>query len=337
MPTLQDVARHAGVSTATVSKVLSNTPYFTEETRQKVMQAVQALGYRPNLLARALSSGKTHTLAIAFPYIYDAIFKDPLVMHILEGVEAVCTQNHYNILLNTPHLTPDGPDEHYQRLVQSGFIEGIITIDNIRLSSVTALAVQNNIPAVTLGYHQGDYIVRSDDFCGGQILMDYLLSLGHRRIGVISIAPGNFAIEGREAGMRDVAKNAGIDHLPVALGDFSTTSGYNAAQDLHTTYPDLTAIACLNDRMAIGALRYFQNAGLNVPRDVSVTGYDNIAISGITNPPLTTIDQQPGKLGETAAQMLLSILKGDQATPSSVVLQPQLLVRGSCSAPHLQA
>src|SRR5215207_9299732 len=102
MPTLQDVAKKAGVSTATVSKVLSNTPYVSDATKAKVLEAVEALGYRPNLAARALSSGKTHIIAVVFPYIFDAIFKDPLVMAILEGVESVCTEQHYNILLSTP-------------------------------------------------------------------------------------------------------------------------------------------------------------------------------------------------------------------------------------------
>ncbi|TVR22026.1 MAG: LacI family transcriptional regulator [Anaerolineaceae bacterium] len=333
MPTLQDVARHAGVSTATVSKVLSNTPYFTEETRQKVMDAVTVLGYRPNLLARALSSGRTHTIAVAFPYVYDAIFKDPLVMQILEGIEAVCTQNDYNILLSTPHLTADGPDDQHQRMIQSGFIDGLIAIDNIRLSSVTEYAQQNNVPAVTLGYHPGTHHVYSDDLSGAQALMSHVLGLGHRRIAVLTIAPGNFAIEERERGLRLAAAACGVHDYPVALGDFSTESGYRVARDLHAAHPDLTAIICLNDRMAIGAMHYCRQAGLRVPQDISVVGYDNIAMSNVISPTLTTIDQKAGEMGETAARVMVDVLAGSTNLPSSVVIQPELVVRDSSGAP----
>ncbi|MBN8618508.1 MAG: LacI family DNA-binding transcriptional regulator, partial [Anaerolineae bacterium] len=108
MPTLQDVAQKAGVSTATVSKVLSNTPYVSETTRLKVMEAVNELGYTPNLAARGLSSGKTHIIAVVFPYMYEAFFTDPLVLLILQGIEGECTQRGYNILLSTPRLRANG-------------------------------------------------------------------------------------------------------------------------------------------------------------------------------------------------------------------------------------
>src|SRR5690606_4338433 len=151
MPTLQDVAKRAGVSTATVSKVLSNTPYFTEETRLKVMAAVDELGYLPHLGARALSMGKTHIVAVVFPYIYDAIFKDPLVMQILEGIESESTQRGYNLLLSTPRLSKDGPDLHFQQMIRSGYLDGMIAIDNVPLASVAKSAYDRKIPHVVIG------------------------------------------------------------------------------------------------------------------------------------------------------------------------------------------
>ena len=156
MPTLEDVAKRAGVSTATVSKVLSNTPYFTEKTRSKVMRAVAELGYIPNLAARALSSGKTGIIAVVFPFVYEAIFTDPLVMYILQGIEAVCAQQGYNLLLSTPRLAENEIDVTYLQLVQSGYLDGVIAIDNHpQVSALTAVRAKGT-PAVSMGYHECD-------------------------------------------------------------------------------------------------------------------------------------------------------------------------------------
>lgn len=319
MPTLQDVAKYAGVSTATVSKVLSNTPYFTEETRQKVMEAVKALGYRPNLAARALSSGKTHIIAVVFPYIYDAIFKDPLVMHILEGIETASTAKGYNILLSTPRLSDEGPEEAYMQLIQSGYIEGMIAIDNVPIASVGAVAEAHNIPVIGIGYHPMTYTVRSDDYKGGSLLFEHAYALGHRQIGIITVETGiNYAIEGRLEGLFHAAAEHGMAQgtMPVAIGNFSTSSGAKAAAELMQEHPDLTALLCLNDRMAVGAIQHMHELGKSVPDDITIIGYDNIALAAVINPPLTTIDQHPGRLGETAFNMLLDVLNGE--TPTSV-------------------
>ncbi|MEO0564175.1 MAG: LacI family DNA-binding transcriptional regulator, partial [Chloroflexota bacterium] len=136
MPTLTEVAKRAGVSTATVSKVLSNTPYFTEETRQKVMQAVEEIGYIPNLAARALSTGKTHIIGVVFPYIFDTVFTDPLVMEILQGIETVCREQGCSVLLSTPRIDDGEVENSYVQLIRSGYLDGIIALDNVPVASV---------------------------------------------------------------------------------------------------------------------------------------------------------------------------------------------------------
>ena len=330
MPTLQDVADLAGVSTATVSKVLSNTPYFSEATRQKVMDVVQKIGYRPNLAARALSSGKTNIIAVVFPYIYDAIFKDPLVMHILEGVESVCTDAGYNLLLSTPRLKDNGIDEQYQALLQSGYTEGIIAIDNVPYHSFAADAEALNIPTVTLGYHVANYSVRSDDRAGGKLALDYILNQGHKHIGIISVPTRyNTAIAHRLEGMREAAHDANttFEHFHIVQGDFSSNSGRDAVQKLLTQEPEITAILSVNDRMAIGAINQLQAMNYSVPHDISVIGYDNITMAGVSNPALTTIDQNPVELGRQAAQLIFERLNGSE--PSNVVLLPTLIERGT--------
>jgi len=337
MPTLQDVSRRAGVSTATVSKVLSNTPYFTEETRRKVMEAVRELGYVPNLAARALAAGKTHIIAVVFPYVYEPIFSDPLTLRILGGIESVITQRGYNMLLSTPRLSPSGPDEHYRQLVLSGYLDGLIAIDNVPEASVIEDARAKGLPTVVIGYdvRDGDYWVRSDDFSGGKQIMTHILGLGHRRIGLITVPENmNMALEHRIEGLRAVAEAHGLDFdkLPRANGDFSTESGAACAADLLTRHPEITALICLNDRMAMGAIQQARLMGRRVPQDLSVTGYDDIPAASSFAPPLTTIDQRAPESGQVAARMLFDILEG--ATPEQTVLPVHFVLRETTAPPN---
>ncbi len=334
MPTLMDVARRAGVSTATVSKVLSNTPYFTEQTRAKVMQAVEELGYVPHLAARALSKGKTRIIAVVFPHLYDALFSDPLVLRILEGIEGESIWRGYNILLSTPRLNARGPDMHYRQLIQSGYIDGVIALDNVPFASVLDPVRKRGIPAVAIGYYGADNRVVSDDQSGGFQLMNHVLGLGHRHIGIISVAPNiHYSIQYRMAGLRAAAEAMGFDFetIPQAEGDFSTDSGTVAAAGLLAKYPELTAFVCLNDRMAMGAMLTVRNSGREIPRDFTVVGYDDIPIAATVSPPLTTIDQQAPELGRAAMRMLLDVL--DNHTPELVKMPTHLIVRQSSAPP----
>lgn len=333
MTTLQDVAKRAGVSTATVSKVLSNTPYFTDETRQKVLLAVEELGYVPNLAARALVSGKTHNIAVVFPYIYDSIFQDPLVMQILEGIEAECTLQGFNLLLSTPRLSKGKKNPHYQQLMRSRYFDGLIAIDNVPKASAVKPALDRKIPAVAIGYNPAPYYARTDDFSGGQQVMEHIVNLGHHRIGVITVEENlNLAVDQRVAGLKTVLHSVDIPFVscPVAYSDYSSEGGARATQELLNQHPDLTAIVCMNDRMAMGAIRQAQQTGRRVPEDISITGYDNIAMSEVLTPPLTTVNQHASHMGHTAFQMLMELLRGNE--PTSVVLPTHLVIRGSTAA-----
>jgi DNA-binding LacI/PurR family transcriptional regulator len=333
VPTLEDVAKRAGVSTATVSKVLSNTPYFTEETRSKVMRAVAELGYIPNLAARALSSGKTGIIAVVFPYVYEAIFTDPNIMNTLEGIEAECTPRGYNLLLSTPKLSADGPDAHYQQLILSGYLDGVIAIDSYPLASSIKVAQEKGVPVVVVGYQECDAFVQHDDQAGGQMMMQHLIELGHSRIGIIG-APFdvNFGTQYRSRGARIVAEAAGLDYdaFPTVYGDWSTRSGADCAATLLEQYPDLTALFCHNDRMAMGAIQQARAMGRNVPDNLTVTGYDDIPTASVFSPPLTTIDQRSPEQGRLAARMLFEVLAGK--SPDPIVLPPWLVTRQSSSA-----
>lgn len=330
MATLEDVAKQAGVSTATVSKVLSNTPYFTEATRIKVMNAVEQLGYVPHLAARALSSGKTHIIAVVFPYVYDTIFTDPLVLRILEGIEDECTQRGYNILLSTPRLSESGPEAHYLQLLQSRYIQGLIALDHFPVASVIEPAHKHKIPVVAIGSYDTKYRVHSDDYSGGLQLVEHIVGLGHTQIGIIGVPEQyHYSIQQRVSGVREGARLAGIDfeRLPRSDGDFSTSSGSFCASELLSRHPQLTALICLNDRMAMGAIQYARQSGRDVPADLSVVGYDDIPMSAAFSPPLTTIDQRAPELGRAATRMLFQIFEKREV--ESLMLPVHLVVRQS--------
>ncbi|MCD4684948.1 MAG: LacI family transcriptional regulator [Anaerolineae bacterium] len=330
MPTLEDVAKRAGVSTATVSKVLSNTPYFTDETRRKVLRAVKELGYVPNLAARALSTGKTHIIAVVFPYVYEAIFTDPNVMHILEGIEAECTSRGYNMLLSTPNLSDSEADLHYLQLIQSGYLDGVIAIDAYPQASALEPVQAKGIPAVAIGYSAASHYVRHDDQTGGRAMIEHLFALGHTRIGVIDVPENmNYGAQARLRGLRAACADAGVsfETLPVRHGDWATESGTTCAAELLTAHPYLTALLCLNDRMAMGAIQQARVMGRTVPDDLTITGYDDIPTAALFAPPLTTVSQRAPEQGQAAARMLFDILDGGD--PDPVELSPRLRVRQS--------
>lgn len=330
MPTLADVAAHAGVSIATVSKVLSNTPYFSEETKKRVLASVEAVGYIPNLAARALSSGKTGIIGVVFPRVFDTVFTDPFVQHVLEGVEAACNDSGHNLLLSTPSVRGNITDERYEQLLKSGYVEGLIALDNVPKASVVQPALEYDIPVVSIGYGPNDAYIRSDERGGAASVMQHVLEMGHRHIGLISVTDGlNYAVEPRVDGWRAAATTHDIDFdsLPICHGDFSTASGAMCAANLLRQNPNLTAIVCINDRMALGAIQHLRKQGLHIPSDISVVGYDDIPIAQFADPPLTTVNQHAPALGRRATEMLLSLL--DNKHPEPEILPTELVVRQS--------
>jgi DNA-binding LacI/PurR family transcriptional regulator len=186
---------------------------------------------------------------------------------------------------------------------------------------------------VILGYAPSQYSVRSDDRSGGRMLVEHLLALGHRGIGLITAAEHvNYAVAQRVVGVREALSDAGIplDESRIVYSDYSSEGGYQACQQLIAQHADLSAVICLNDRSAFGAIQQLSAIGRRVPDDVSVVGYDNIAASAQFTPHLTTIDQQASAQGLRAAQMLFDVLTGQISEP--VVLPVELIVRGSTGA-----
>ncbi len=345
MPTLKEVAKRADVSTATVSKVLSNTPYVSEETRMRVLHAIEELGYIPNLAARALSKGHTYIIGVIFPYNYDHLFADPLILNMLEGIETICTERGYNVLLSTPRV-PVADSVLYQRLVRSGYLDGVIAIETLPGEPMSTALERNGYLWVVIGYHSGTgtgNTLHPDDFAGARAIAAYTIGLGHRRIGIIGVEPDALdAAERRLSGYRAAFEEAGLDFssVPQVVGTFSVESGYQVAGQLLECAPRLTAILCLNDRMAMGAIQRASAEGRQVPADLSVLGFDDIPGAELFSPPLTTVRQPVLEMGQRAADLLFDMI--DRRTRhknariqgfAPIVFPTELIIRGSAMPP----
>src|ERR1041385_7505593 len=233
MATLKEVAKRADVSIATVSKVLSNTPYVSDDTRERVLRAIAELGYVPNLAARALSKGLTHNVGVVFPYVIDHLFSDPHILMLVEGIEVVCTEHGYNMLISTPRI-PISESEQYQTLVRSGYLDGAVTIETLPNSLVSEPLEEHGYPWVAIGYDsalKGKNAIHADDFGGAKAVASHLLSLGHRHFGIITVTATTLtAAAQRLAGYREAIEEAGLNFsdVPVVIGNFSIESGYQA-------------------------------------------------------------------------------------------------------------
>lgn len=334
--TIYDVAKLAGVSTATVSKVLSNHPYVSQRTRARVMAAVEELNYVPNLAAQGLAGAKTNIIGMVVSYDSDFLFEDPHLLQILHGINRVATQNDCALLLSTA-LSGEDKLSAYQRLLKQRYCDGAIVEGSLGETGLTLLR-QRGYPVVAVGYSDLISCVHADDRGGARLMTQHLLDLGHTRIGVIA-GPDTDRIgtEARLTGYREALESAGIafDPLLITYGNFRAPSGYAGAAYLMGLPASPTAIFAFNDRMAFGAMEWLHEQGVRVPEDVSVAGFDDIPDSTRTTPPLTTIHQLSRGQGERAVELLLTMMRDEEeaTTRREIVLPTELVIRGTTARP----
>lgn len=334
MVTIRDVAKQAGVSVSTASRILSNSTKetYAQATRKKVLQASRELGYRPNFAARALASGQTNIIAAIFPRIYDTPFTALASLQIMSGIESFCSDNGYHMLITSPNIIDGKLDTHFTNLLTGGYLDGIIIDGHFNITPIMNFMDGLDIPTVVLGHYQHTYSLRSDNVEGGRLMMKHLLDLGHQHIGLIRVPD----ITERLEGVRIATENHGLnfDSLPYYDGSFSAESGALGATYLLENYPELTALVAFNDRMALGAMNQLRDLGYSIPDDISVVGYDDLPRSRDFNPPLTTINHKLSEWGLLSTEMLLDVINGNN--PEAIVISPTLMVRQSTAVPRNQ-
>jgi len=331
-PVMADVAKLAGVSHQTVSRVLNDHPNVRAHTREKVLAAIRELAYRPNAAARTLVTRRTHTLGVIS---VDTMLYGPTSM--LYGFERAAHDVYFVSIASLPALDRRSMLEAVDRFVGQG-VEGIIVIAT-HDSGVAALAhVPPEVPIVALGCgtHASISSVAVDNEAGAKTATRYLLGLGHRTVHHIAGPAANLDAQERVGGWRLALREASAPEPPVLAGDWSAASGYELARQLASGADQPTAILCGNDTMALGALRALSERGLRVPADVSVVGFDDIPDASYYMPPLTTVRQDFGEVGREALSVLLERMAGESATRLRVRVGTELVTRQSAGPPPVR-
>ena len=329
MPNIYEVAKRAGVSPSTVSRVLSRPDVVSAKTRTRVLRAVDLLNYTPNSTAKNLRQARTGKLLVTVPDI-----SNPFFSLILQGIEDAALREDYSVLFgDTQH--DERREQRYALMLRSKEADGLIFLGH-RLPEAAAMLARGAAPRCApivngceFNPRLGVPSVHIDNASAAADAMTLLYDLGHQRIGVVT-GPLVSPLSGdRLHGASMVARKRGTNELIVIGGDFSIESGVDAARRLLSAIPRPTAIFCFNDEMAMGVLQYARESRIRVPQDLSVVGFDDIRFARHTVPALTTIAQPMRALGEETVRLLLTILSNDSVTPRSVTLPHTLEVRGS--------
>lgn len=336
-PTSSDVARLAGVSRTTVSLVLNDVPdvKISPETRQRVLDAARQLNYYPDVSARRLVSGKTHTIALVWHRGPDATYRDAFLPGLLQGITRAARYYDYHLLFRPIEL--DDPDDAYVELARGHHTDGLV-LSGPRSDDPHLLDLyQDGFPLVLHGQLPGTDIpsVDVDNVRGAIQAVRHLLALGHRRIGLITNAPLAYtSSRQRLDGYRQALEDAGLTYDPdlVRFGNFDEESGRKAMASLLDLPSPPTAVFIASDMVAIGALRAIWDRRLRVPQDVAVVGFDDIAAARFISPPLTTIRVPAFGLGWAAGELLVRIIEQDPPEQTQVLLETELIVRQSCGA-----
>lgn len=330
---IQDVARAAGVSTATVSRALSNPDMLAEATRTAVFDAIRATGYRVNQAARNLRKQRAGAVLILVPNL-----GNPFFSHILAGMSATLSENEYSVLIT------DTSERHDGALVDfflDGRVDGMISLDGslteAELAQFAANGVADKIVFACEWVHGAPYpSVRSDNEAGARLAIQHLAQLGHTKIAHVTGPSGNVLTRMRREGMLAAREQLG---LPVRAewiirGDFSMQSGEAAGRQILSMNDRPTAVFCASDMVAFGLISTLVAAGVDVPGEISVVGFDDIEMSQYYIPALTTIRQDRRALGHEAAELLLRQLRSPaMGEPPVHVVPVELIARASTAHP----
>jgi LacI family transcriptional regulator len=326
-PTIYDVARLAGVSTATVSRALNGTGQLAPATRAAIDSAVEQLGYRPNTIARSLVTKSTQTIALLLPDI-----TNPFYAALVSGIQERALEHGHTMLLCTTEGDPER-EEHYLNLLRAKQVDGALVDGLVLPPDRIARFVRDGFPIVCLDRDVDSPavpLVQVDNRHGARLATEHLIRLGHERIAHVAGARELGISAEREAGYRQALDVMGIQTDPalVAVGSFTVEGGYEAARTLMGRR-SFSAVFAANDLSAIGVVNALVEAGWKVPEQVSVVGFDDLRLAAFTSPPLTTIHQPAREIAHRATELLFDLTRGKRVRQRLHLLEPRLVVRAS--------
>lgn len=331
--TIKDVAKKAGVSPSTVSRVLSNHPRISKETSERVKRIMEELGYHSNIMARSLVSNKTNTLGMILPRPAEELLQNHFFAENIRGLTTQASRNGYDILM-TAGSTEQDEVEAVTRLVKGRRVDGIILLQSRRNDPLIAFLKKEGFPFVLIGRSPDDDSVPCVDNDNVQAAYDatlHLISQGHERIGFVS-GPANLIVsQDRLEGYQKALAEHGLPARPewIVEGEFLQESGYRAMSFIMNLPERPTALVVIDDIVTFGILRGLTELGFRVPDDLSLVSFNNIALSELSSPPLSTIDIGIYQLGYMASQMLIRVIEGEPLQTSRLIVPHRLIVRES--------
>ncbi len=332
--TLEDIARQAGVSRSTVSRVVNEYPNVRATVRQRVLEVIRTTGYHPNAAARTLASQRSSMLGLVLPRSVSSFFSDPYFPRLTQGIAQACNQYDYSLAL---FLIGSKEDEEkiFPRISRKGMLDGILLQSGQTGDQLIDRLVNSNIPLVIAGrpFETKDVsYIDVDNVDAAYNAVSHLIRLGRKRVGTLA-GPSNstVGVDRREGYERAIqARGLDIDKALIVETDFTEAGGYRAMQAMLPARPD--AVFAASDMIAIGGMRAVREAGLQVPEDVAFVGFDDLPMTTMLESQLTTVRQPVYQFGIRAVELLIDLIDNGILPPRRVLLETELVIRETCGA-----
>lgn len=327
-PTIYDIAKLAGVSTATVSKVFNQTGRISVKTKERIMEISNQLNYQPSMVASALTGKKTYTIGLLIPDLVNPFFAE-----LSRNIEDRAHELGFNLVIcNTDNER--NKEIKYIQLLRQKSVDGIVVATGVSNDELLKELINQKVPIALVARDMSMLALSAvlvDDFAGGYNAASYLVQLGHKRIATIAENLNVTSSKDRVRGYRHALTEAGLpyDEKLVQISDFSVEGGKRTAGKLLDQTERPTAIFACNDLLAIGAFQAAKERGIGIPDQLSIVGFDNTILATITDPPLTTIAQPIQAMGQQVIDLITQEINNDKTVKQRVVLLPELIVRGS--------